>query len=104
MLQWWCEEMTQYMKHNHKWRNRSGAAERGIAAHLRGTGANQYVSANKFTIELRHGETVWYGWRLEYLYQRRYAIIEPTLDAYSNNIINSISLDKLYFGNAMGVI
>lgn len=86
-----------YMKQNHKWRNRSGAAERGIAAHVTGQGSNQYGS--KIMMELRHGEIVWYGWRLEYLYGRRYAIIEPTLNEFSRKVIEGISLERLYFGN-----
>lgn len=87
--------MTLYMKSNHKWRNRSGAAERGIHAQVSGR-SNQY--GGKTIIELRHGDSVWYGWRLENLYGRKYAIIDPTIDMFAPQIMSSITISKLYMG------
>jgi hypothetical protein len=86
------------MKSTHKWKNRSGAAERGIHAQIAGR-SNQY--GGQTTIELRHGDDVWYGWRLENLYGRsgqyaKYAIIAPTIDHYAPQIMNSIDISKLY--------
>lgn len=93
ILEQWCNYMTSYMKSTHKWRNRSGAAERGIHAQISGR-SNQY--GGQTTIELRHGDSVWYGWRLENLYGKKYAIIEPTIDYYAPQIMNSIDISKLY--------
>lgn len=93
LLEEWANYLTIWMQVNHKWRNRSGAAEAGIHARLSGT-SNQY--GGKTTIELRHGDTVWYGWRLENLYDRKYAIIEPTIERFAPQIMDSISIQKLY--------
>lgn len=93
LLEEWANYLTIYMQSTHAWKNRSGAAERGIHAQLAGV-SNQY--GGKTTIELRHGDDVWYGWRLENLYDRKYAIIEPTIDKFAPQILDSIKMDNLY--------
>jgi len=94
LLDEWANYMTVWMMKNHKWKNRSGAAERGIHAQVSGR-SNQY--GGQTTIELRHGDTVWYGWRLENLYDRKYAIIEPTINKFANDIMATIDIQKLYW-------
>lgn len=94
LLDEWANDITMYMKRNHKWKNRSGAAERGIHAQVTGR-SNQY--GGQTTIELRHGDTVWYGWRLENLYDRKYAIIEPTINHFAPMIMDSIDIQRLYW-------
>lgn len=93
LLEEWANYLTIYMQASHKWKNRSGAAEAGIHAQLLGR-SNQY--GGKTTIELRHGDTVWYGWRLENLYDRKYAIIEPTINKFAPQIMDSITIQDLY--------
>lgn len=93
LLEEWANYLTIYMQATHKWQNRSGAAEAGIHAQLLGRG-NQYGSQT--TLELRHGDTVWYGERLENLYEHKYAIIQPTINKFSGQIFESIDLGKLY--------
>lgn len=93
LMEEWANYLTIWMQLNHKWKNRSGTAEREIHAKLQGV-SNQY--GGKTTIELRHGDIVWYGWRLENLYGRKYAIIEPTINKFAPQIMDSINIKDLY--------
>lgn len=93
LLEEWADYLTIYMQATHKWKNRSGKAEEGIHAQLMGRG-NQYGS--KTTLELRHGDTIWYGWRLENLYEGKYAIIKPTIDKFAPDIMDTITIARLY--------
>lgn len=80
-----AQEMEQYMKSNHPWRNRTGNAERGLSAKLTSSKA-QYVQ----TITLAHG--VPYGVYLEYSMERRFAIIEPTMRLMGPRIVDDLSM------------
>lgn len=82
-----AEELEKYMKANHPWRNRTGAAEAGLSAKVTSSPKN-YVQR----IRLAHG--VPYGVYLEYSMERRYAIIEPTIRIKGPEIISDLH-DKL---------
>lgn len=74
------KEIEVFMKSNHPWRNRTGAAERGLKANLQ-------VSAKKYSqsIALSHG--VYYGIYLEKGFGGIYAIIEPTIRIKGPDIV-----------------
>lgn len=78
-----AREFESYMKANHPWTNRTGAAERGLSAKVSHSKMN-YVQ----TIELKHG--VPYGVYLEYSMERRFAILEPTIRIKGPEIVNDL--------------
>lgn len=78
-----AEDFELYMKANHPWQNRTGAAEAGLSAKVRSSRIN-YVQ----TMELSHG--VPYGVYLEYSMERRFAIIEPTMRIKGPEIIGDL--------------
>lgn len=78
-----AEDLERYMKANHPWRNRTGAAEAGLSARVSSSRMN-YVQ----TIELAHG--VPYGVYLEYSMEKRFAIIEPTMRLKGPEIVNDL--------------
>lgn len=78
-----ARELEDYMKSHHPWRNRTGAAERGLSAKL-SSSRMKYVQ----TIQLSHG--VPYGVYLEYSMGRRFAIIEPTIRLKAPEIVNDL--------------
>lgn len=79
-----------YAKSNHKWRNQTGDAEKGLK------GSSQWESKTTVTAAISH--SVYYGVYLERGFQRRYAILEDSAryaagflaDKLSNNIKVSI--------------
>lgn len=78
-----AEEIEIFMKSNHPWRNRTGAAEAGLSARVSSSRLN-YVQ----TIKLSHG--VPYGVYLEYAMGRRFAIIEPTMRIKGPEIVDDL--------------
>ena len=76
-------DLERYMKANHPWQNRTGAAEAGLSARVSSSRLN-YVQ----TIELAHG--VPYGVYLENSMERRFAIIEPTIRIKGPEIVNDL--------------
>lgn len=78
-----AEDLERYMKANHPWQNRTGAAEAGLSARVSSSRLN-YVQ----TIELAHG--VPYGVYLENSMERRFAIIEPTIRIKGPEIVNDL--------------
>lgn len=78
-----AEDLERYMKANHTWQNRTGAAEAGLSARVSSSRLN-YVQ----TIELAHG--VPYGVHLENSMERRFAIIEPTIRIKGPEIVNDL--------------
>lgn len=78
-----AREIEQYMKSNHPWQNRTGAAEAGLSATVTSSPKN-YVQ----TMELSHG--VYYGRFLEYSMEKRFAIIEPTIRLKGPDIVNDL--------------
>lgn len=91
-----AEELERYMKANHPWKNRTGAAEAGLSAK---------VSSSRFnyaqTIELEHG--VPYGVYLEYSMGKRFAIIEPTMRIKGPDIVNDLRGKLGMFVNVKGM-
>lgn len=78
-----AEDLERYMKANHPWQNRTGAAEAGLSANLMSTRFG-FVQ----TIELSHG--VPYGVYLEYSMERRFAILEPTIRLKGPEIVDDL--------------
>lgn len=78
-----ARELEEYMKANHPWQNRTGAAEAGLSATVSSSKLN-YAQ----TIELSHG--VPYGVYLEYSMGRRFAIIEPTIRIWGPQIVDDL--------------
>lgn len=78
-----AEDLERYMKANHPWKNRTGAAEAGLSAKVVSSRIN-FVQ----TITLAHG--VPYGVYLENSMERRFAIIEPTIRLKGPEIINDL--------------
>lgn len=78
-----AEDLERYMKANHPWQNRTGAAEAGLSAKVTNSPKN-----NVQRIELAHG--VPYGIYLEYSMEKRFAIIEPTIRLKGPEIIDDL--------------
>lgn len=78
-----AKDLEQYMKSNHPWKNRTGAAEAGLSAKVSSSKLN-YVQ----TIDLKHG--VPYGVYLEHSMERRFAIIEPTIRLKGPEIVGDL--------------
>lgn len=72
-----AEEMEAYMKANHPWENRTGAAEAGLQAVV-------VHSADRSTIWVGHGKDVPYGLWLEIMQNGRFAILMPTVLKFSS--------------------
>lgn len=66
-----AEKMESYAKHNRPWKDRTGRARQS----LKGLA---YKIANGYRIEIAHG--VEYGIYLEYAHERKYAILEQTVN------------------------
>lgn len=81
-----AQDMERYMKQNHKWKNRSKRAEKGLYGKVI-TSRMKYVT----TIEIGHGKDVWYSVYLEEYYGGRFAIIQPTLDLFGPMIMNDMN-------------
>lgn len=78
-----AEDLERFMKANHPWQNRTGAAEAGLSAKVISSPAD-YVQS----IELNHG--VYYGVYLEYSMGRRFAILEPTIRLKGPEIVDDL--------------
>lgn len=91
-----AEELEMYMKANHPWKNRTGAAEAGLSARVQSSNLN-YVQ----TITLEHG--VPYGKYLEYSMERRFAIIEPTIRLKGPEIVGDLQGKLKMFVNVKEV-
>lgn len=81
-----AEEMQRYMKQNHRWKNRTGNAERGLYGKVI-TSRKKYVT----TIEIGHGKDIWYSVYLENYYGGRFAIIKPTLNLFGPMVMNDMN-------------
>ena len=68
-----CEQLTVSAKMNRPWTDRTGLAKQSLHSYYR--------------ITLSHGVT--YGVYLEYAFEKRYAIIEPTIRRMAPNIIRN---------------
>lgn len=77
-----AKELEAYMKQNRPWTDRTGAAK-----------ARLHTSVHKvpegYQIVLAHG--VDYGIQLELAHEKKYAIIQPTILAKSNDVLKGFS-------------
>lgn len=86
-----CKNIVEpYAKTNARWKNRTWRARKGLNAKVEKKGL-------KYNITIAHG--VWYGVRLETLFEKRYAILEETIKMTSPQILASYKnlLDKCGF-------
>lgn len=91
----YCEEgaktFENYAKKNRPWRDRTGHARQRLKGYVEERG-------NRFRINIAHG--VDYGKSLEYEHERRYAILEPTVNAKSAEVLRGFkTILKRVFGN-----
>lgn len=91
-MQTMCKErITPYAKKNAPWRDRTGNARRTLEATAKLKGR----VVQNVEVTLSHG--VWYGYRLETWFNKRYEIIWPTIRALSPEITRTYNnfLSKL---------
>lgn len=77
-------EIEEWMKANHPWTNRTGAAEAGLHTVVQET-ANSMVQ-----IILSHGADVDYGIWLEVANSGNYAVIAPAVDVWGVTVWNDV--------------
>lgn len=84
-----CEQLTATAKRNRPWTDRTGLAKQSLHSYYTLTKNGSY------RITLSHG--VSYGVYLEYAFEKRYAIIEPTIRTMAPNIMKNFIglLDRL---------
>lgn len=75
------KELESYAKSNFKWTVRSGRAHQSLNSSWKWQG-------NKIVIALSHG--VDYGIYLEFCYERKYSIIQPSIDYISPKAIRGL--------------
>ena len=76
-----AKKMENHAKNNYKWNDQTFKASRSLYG-------KRYWNGDKARIEIGHG--VDYGVYLEYCNEKRYAIIKPTIDATSSDIIKGL--------------
>lgn len=69
-------DIEQWMKDNHPWQNRTGAAEQGLEAYV------EDVALDMVQIILTHGEDIEYSIYLELSHGGVWGVISPTLDTW----------------------
>ena len=76
-----AKKMENHAKNNYRWNDQTFKASRSLYGRW-------YWNGDKARIEIGHG--VDYGVYLEYCNEKRYAIIKPTIDATSSDIIKGL--------------
>lgn len=79
-----AKEIEKYMKANHPWRNRTGNAERGLKSVVT-------ASPQGMSVRITCSHSVPYGIYLEEYYEKRFAIIEPTIRIKGPSIVRDIN-------------
>lgn len=84
-------QLQNYMKNNAKWTDRTGHARQSL------TGTAYKSTPTEITIKLAHGSNVPYGVYLELAHEKKYAIIQPTIQANQNQIMHDMQylIDRL---------
>lgn len=88
-----CPMLESYMKHNHTWQNRTYTAERGLTADV--IESAKSVKDDDYALTVRVYHTAYhngypYGERLEYDYEGRYAILEPTVRLKGGEVVEGM--------------
>lgn len=78
-----AQRLEAYAKQNRPWTDRTGQARQRLNCRVSRTGRGQ------FTLTLAHG--VSYGADLEFLHDKRYAIIFPTLETQGPKVIQAFA-------------
>ena len=84
-------DLQNQMRNNAPWTDRTGHARQSL------TGSAYRESPTTITIKLAHGSNIPYGIYLELAHEKRYAIIDPTIQANQNNVMKNFQylIDKL---------
>lgn len=84
-------DLQNQMRKNAPWTDRTGHARQSL------TGTAYRENPKTITIKLAHGSNVPYGIYLELAHEKKYAIIDPTIQANQNNIMKNFEylIDKL---------
>lgn len=96
-----CPMLEQYMKQNHKWKNRTYTAERGLTADVVESGLGG-KDTDTFIVRVYHtayNNGYPYGERLEHDYGGKYAILEETVLQKGGEVVNGMKglLEKVGF-------
>lgn len=78
------DEITAYMKENHRWQNDTGAAEAGLYSDV------IHVVRESVTVLMSHGPAVAHAWILEYAHTGRFEILSTTLDHFAPVIFRGV--------------
>lgn len=84
-------DLQNQMRNNAPWTDRTGHARQSL------TGSAYRENPTTITIKLAHGSNIPYGIYLELAHEKRYAIIDPTIQANQNNVMKNFQylIDKL---------
>ena len=88
-----CPMLESYMKHNHKWQNRTRTAEEGLTADV--VESAKGVKDSDYSLTVRVYHTAYhngfpYGEMLEHAYDERYAILEPTVRNKGGEVVEGM--------------
>jgi hypothetical protein len=78
-------ELQNYMKSNAKWTDRTGHARQSLTATVQ-----KGIFSTKVVIKLAHGSNIPYGIYLELAHEKKYAIIQPTIQANQNQVMQDL--------------
>jgi hypothetical protein len=70
------EEVAAWMRVNHRWQNRTGAAEDGLYADI------EHVVRQSVYLLMSHGPAVPYAWFLEFAQRGRFAVLPDAVDFF----------------------
>lgn len=87
-----AKKLQNYMRDNAKWTDRTGHARQSLTA------SKPYKeNPTTIVIKLSHGSNVPYGVYLELAHEKKYAIIQPTIQQNQNEIMKGLNnlFDKI---------
>lgn len=73
-----------WLKQNHPWQNRTGAAEAGLYTDI------EHVVRESVTLLMSHGPAIDYAVFLEHARRGRYSVLRPALDAWAAEIFQGV--------------
>jgi hypothetical protein len=84
-------DLQNFMKSNAKWTDRTGHARQSLTA------KPFKENPTTITIKLAHGSNIPYGVYLELAHEKKYAIIQPTIQTNQNQVMQDLQylFDKL---------
>ena len=70
------DEVQQWMRENHPWTNRTGAAEAGLYTDI------EHAARESVYLLMSHGPAVSYAWYLEHSFGGRFSVLGDTSDRF----------------------